>query len=264
MDHLVVLGPSLCREEAEYIAHHAVALIGLEQKLSVRGAVENDELLRLRGFLILCANSGEAWSIVARVIAGDDEKAGRLEPISGKIGRVAEKDQAIDGTRRSGNGCVAGGSASHAGSDDRNGFGSVLAEIVDGGQNIEVQGGIGGIGLAGATGLAVAAEIEGQHAKSCGDQGVGLLAPALLVELTTVGEDYGVVSLAIEVREDDAAIFGGKGDGLLRLRGKCDQQAARMATHARIPPMYHRVCRLQPNVDAAGASYGRGIIRPGI
>ena len=33
---------SLRGEEAENLAHHAVCLIGLEEKLSVGGAVEND------------------------------------------------------------------------------------------------------------------------------------------------------------------------------------------------------------------------------
>lgn len=99
-----------------------IALIGLEEELSVCRSIEDDQLLRLGSFLVLCANPGEAQFGSAGVIAGDDEKAGRLEPISGKIGRVAKKDEAIDSTARCGNGCVADGSASHAGPDDGNGF----------------------------------------------------------------------------------------------------------------------------------------------
>jgi hypothetical protein len=78
---------SFFREETKDFAHHAIALIGLEEELSVRRSIEDDQFLRLGGFLVLCANSGEARPVSARVLLGDNEKAGGFEPISREIGR---------------------------------------------------------------------------------------------------------------------------------------------------------------------------------
>ena len=78
--------------------------------------------------------------------------------------------------------------------------------------------------MARATGVAIAAEIEGEHKKSCGSQGAGLWGPALLVELASMGEDNAVVAMSIEVREDDSTVFGGEGDRFLRVRGKSDHE----------------------------------------
>jgi hypothetical protein len=61
------------REESQDLAHDAIALIGLEKKLSVRGTIQNDQFLRLRSFFVLRTNARKPWAVVVGVIAGDDE-----------------------------------------------------------------------------------------------------------------------------------------------------------------------------------------------
>ena len=144
----------------------------------MRRPVDDDELFWLGGLLVLFANAREARPVSVRVVAGDDEKAGGFEPGGGKVGRVGEKDEAIDGAGRCGNGCIAGGPATHAGSDDGDGFCPMLAQVTDGGQNVEMERGAERIRLAGAAGVAEAAEIEGEDAKSRCGEGAGLRGPA--------------------------------------------------------------------------------------
>src|SRR5260370_37546088 len=45
------------RKESQDLAHDAIALIRLEKKLSGRGAIQNDQFLRLRRFFVLRANA---------------------------------------------------------------------------------------------------------------------------------------------------------------------------------------------------------------
>src|SRR5215831_4801911 len=54
-------------KEPEDLAHDPLSLIGLKQELRVRRAVDDDQLLWLRGSLILRANPGEPRSVAARV-----------------------------------------------------------------------------------------------------------------------------------------------------------------------------------------------------
>lgn len=60
-------------KEAQNLAHHAISLVGWEQELRVRGAIENDEFLRVGGFLVLCANPGEPRSGTVRIVARNNE-----------------------------------------------------------------------------------------------------------------------------------------------------------------------------------------------
>jgi len=52
------------REESQDLAHDAIALIGLEKKLSVRGTIHNDQFLRLRSFFALRTNARKPWAAV--------------------------------------------------------------------------------------------------------------------------------------------------------------------------------------------------------
>ena len=63
------------REKAQDLAHHPIALPGPEEKLGVRGARHDDELLRRRGGLVLRADLREARDVPrADVVAGDEEE----------------------------------------------------------------------------------------------------------------------------------------------------------------------------------------------
>ena len=53
-----IQGRSLRREKAEDLAHHAVRLIRLEEKLGVGGAIKNDQLFWFGRFFVLLANRG--------------------------------------------------------------------------------------------------------------------------------------------------------------------------------------------------------------
>jgi len=99
LTRIVNAGRGSLGEKAEHLPHHALSLIGLEKKLSVGRAIQNDEFFGFGSFLVLFANPGEARSIFAGVVACHDEQRGRLELAGGAAGRRAEKYQAIDFTR---------------------------------------------------------------------------------------------------------------------------------------------------------------------
>ncbi len=72
-------------EEAEDLAHHAIGLIGLEEKLSVRRAIQNDQLLWFRSLVELLADSGETRSIFAGIVACHDVQEGHLSLLAGLV-----------------------------------------------------------------------------------------------------------------------------------------------------------------------------------
>ena len=76
------------RKESQDLAHHAIALIGLEKKLSVRGTIQNDQFLWIRSFFILRANTRKPWAGFVRVIAGDDEEDSRLQLFRREVRRA--------------------------------------------------------------------------------------------------------------------------------------------------------------------------------
>jgi hypothetical protein len=78
-NHPQMLGPRVMRsrslrgEKAEDLAHHALSLIRLEEILSVRRAIKNDQLFGFGSFLVLFANPGETRPIVACIISCHNE-----------------------------------------------------------------------------------------------------------------------------------------------------------------------------------------------
>ena len=76
--------------------HYALSLVGLEESLSVCGAIENDQLLWFGSFLVLRADPGETWGIPVCLVAGYDEQGGRLELVGGAVRRRAEEYHALD------------------------------------------------------------------------------------------------------------------------------------------------------------------------
>jgi len=90
------------RKESQDLAHHAVSLIRLKEVLRLGRAIEDDQLLGLRRFLILLANPREPRSIRFSVVAGLDEQCDRLEFLGGPVRRRAHEDQSIDLSRSGG------------------------------------------------------------------------------------------------------------------------------------------------------------------
>ena len=56
-------------------AHHALSLVCLEEILSVRRTVKNDQHFWFRGFIVLLLNPGETRSIPAGIVTCHDEEA---------------------------------------------------------------------------------------------------------------------------------------------------------------------------------------------
>ena len=63
------------REESQDFAHDAIALVGLEKELSVRGTFQNDQFLRLRSFIVLCTNARKPWAGIVGVVPRDVEQS---------------------------------------------------------------------------------------------------------------------------------------------------------------------------------------------
>jgi hypothetical protein len=86
----------LCGEKSGDLTHHALCLVGLKQKLSMCGAIENNQLLWFWSFLELRLNPRETGAGPTRIVSGYDEQAGGLEPGRVAIRRGAEEHYPID------------------------------------------------------------------------------------------------------------------------------------------------------------------------
>ena len=77
------------REETQDFAHDAIALLGLEKKLRVRGAFQDDQLLRLRSLFVLRTNAAccPETSLVSRKATGRTRRAGIRKLYSGRLKR---------------------------------------------------------------------------------------------------------------------------------------------------------------------------------
>lgn len=102
----------------------------------------------------------------------------------------------------------------------------MAVQVARGGENIEGQLSIGGVGLAGAVRLAVAAKIDGEDLKAGADERGNLGRPALLGETAAVNEENGAICVAIQISGHEAAVFSWKGNRLLRV-GYGGQQEGR-------------------------------------
>ena len=71
-------------------------------------------------------------------------------------------------------------------------------------------------GVARASRLAVAAEVERQNSKSCLCERASLLLPALFVETASMSQDEASAGFSVNISVDDASVLGRKGDGFLR------------------------------------------------
>jgi hypothetical protein len=158
--------------------------------------------------------------------------------------------EAIDWLR--GYRCIACSSPSHAASDHRHALRTRLPQVPDSGQNIQMKRRVHRIGVAGASRFTVAAEVERQHSKPCTRQRSSLLPPALLVELTTVGQHDGSIAISINIGADYASILGRKRNGCLPGRVPRNQQChndRNERTHAVTVTSLWRCCRPQKSAQ---------------
>ena len=125
---------------------------------------------------------------------------GDLSLSAGRLGAAPSMTMRSISPGLRGDGGVAGGGSAHAAADDGHGLGTVAVQVAHGGENIECELSIGGIGLAGAVRLAVAAKIDGEDFKAGADQRRNLWRPAFLGEAAAVNEQHGAICAAIEVR----------------------------------------------------------------
>ena len=94
--------------------HDAFGLIRLEKELSMRRAVQNNQLFRLGRFFVVLANSGKTRSVPARVIARHNVQNGGLEFVGSAIRVCAEQHQTVDLAWARLEGGITRGGASHA------------------------------------------------------------------------------------------------------------------------------------------------------
>lgn len=80
----------------ENLAHDAGRLIGLKKVLGVGRAVENDELLGLRSFIVLGLDTWETRAVAASIAAGDKEERRAFELVGWLVWCCAEHYDAVD------------------------------------------------------------------------------------------------------------------------------------------------------------------------
>ena len=122
----------LCEEMKDF-AQEAWALRGVEEKLGVGGAFEDDQFFGLLSLFVVAGDAGQAWAVAAYIVAGEDEElaAGEFFRCVSALG--GEDDDAVEGAgRRLGVG-VANGISTEAAADGGYGFRTNAAEVGDGG-----------------------------------------------------------------------------------------------------------------------------------
>src|SRR5262245_34735063 len=205
-------------EEAQDLGHQTLSLIRRENELRVGGAFEYHQLFRVRGFLILLANSGEPQSGVVRVVAAYDEQLPALYLFGFFDRRVRQQRQAIylAGLRLDRR--IRSSPASKTCPDDRHGLCAILTKVSDCRQHIEARSVVIRVGRGAAARLTSPAKINGQNAKPRFDQYLCLFLPTLLCETASVRQHYSSVAFSIQVGVDKPAVLGRKGNLFRRFR----------------------------------------------
>ncbi len=110
-------------KEPQDLAHQPLPLVGFENVLSVRGALEDHQLFRIGGPLKLVANLRESKdAITAEVVASRDEQLSALHPLGFIDRRSGEQHDSIDLARRGLDRGLGRSPASEAAANDRNGL----------------------------------------------------------------------------------------------------------------------------------------------
>ena len=153
------------------------------------------------------------WAVTARVVARHDIELANLELFRWPAGCRSQQDQAIDLARLCDSG-TGGGTASQTATDGKDSLGTSVAQIMDSGQDIEVERSGEDVALAGASRIAVATEIDGQNPKSGLGQLLRLLLPTLLIEPTSMSQDDTTVPHPVQVTMNETSVPRPKVDTL--------------------------------------------------
>jgi len=133
---------------------------------------------------------------------------------------------------------IARRSRSHASPDYRHALHAHFSQIVDGRQYIQVERRIHRVGVAGTSRLAVAAEVERQHAKSRRRERSSLLLPAFLVEGSPVRQHDAAFPFSIDVGVDYASVLGRKETCSCAAANRVNRRVARSALRTNIQELY--------------------------
>lgn len=152
-------------QEAQNIAHAAFGLIALKKELRVGGAIEDDQLFRLQGPLILRPNACQAWAVAARSSRATMNEYGHFSLSAGLSGGVPRI------TRRSiSSGCAAMQASPAAPAPilppTRETLSApLLCKIADRGQHVEIERCAERVLVAGTMGQPIAAEVGSEYFK---------------------------------------------------------------------------------------------------
>jgi len=153
-------------EESQNLVHDTSTLVGLEQKLRVRGAIQNDQFFRSWSVFVLSANAWKPRTGIIGVIAGHNEQRARFQLFCREVRRSAKKDDAVDRSRGRPDGRIASGCGAKAASNDRHGLGTVRFQIADCSEYVLFKGRVIEIVLAWTGGAADSTEVDCQNLKS--------------------------------------------------------------------------------------------------
>ena len=198
------------REELHDLVHDTSALVRLEEKLSVRGAIQDDQLLWLRGAFVLLEDPGQPFPAAAGVVTSNDEQGTRLQVLCRQIGRRAEQYDAVHGMRRGFDGSIARGGAAKAPTHHRHRFSAGRSQVCNRSEHIFGKGGMIKVLLAWSGRAPESAKIDGQDTEAFGLQQLSLVPPTLLLESAAVYETIryegygpGKVALIVETLTDN-------------------------------------------------------------
>jgi hypothetical protein len=163
----------------------------------------------------MCSQARKPWAVTARVVSRHDIELANSEFFRWPPGSCPQQDQAIDLAWLC-DSSLGGGTSSQTAPDRKDTLGASVAQIVDRGQDIEVEGSGEDVALARASRIAVATEVDRQNTKSGLCQSPRLLLPTLLVEPTPVSQNDTTVSHSVQVTIDETPILGPKVDTLRR------------------------------------------------
>ena len=175
--------------------HDTSTLVRLEQKLSVRGTIQNDEFFRPRSFFVLSTNARKPLPSTVAVIARNNEQGPRFHFVCREVRCCTEKHDAINLPRCGLDRCIPSSSAAEATSDNRYCFGTMRLQVANRSEYVILKGRVIEVSLAGTGRTAESTEIECQNSKSFGYQNPGLIPPALLVESAAVNPAVVLVHL---------------------------------------------------------------------
>jgi hypothetical protein len=184
----------------------------------VDGTVQDDEFLGLRSFVEMGSQAVKPWAVTARVVSRHDIELANFEFFRWPTGCGPQQDQAIDLAWL----CDSGGgsgTASQTAPDRKDTLRTFVAQIMDGGQDIEMERSGEDVGLAGASRITVATKVDGQNTKPGLGQLLRLLLPTFLIEPASMSQHDTTVPDPVQVAMNETSVLRPKVDTLRRFDG---------------------------------------------